>query len=359
LIASGGHPDSPGYELSLTDFLNWEMSTGDRFAAISWHEDGTTVGTSPASPGAGMASVPLPGGYRDYWSPAAIASHVLQAKALLAKYPALSGTQIFVNEYGPTYAANIPGWMVGDFDALESSGADEGMLTCVDGDACTSLLDGMFGFDGSPQMPYWVMKAYSDMTGSRLNTTSSGSNVYTLASRNDSTKTIEALIGRADDCFGGDQCPQFHAVSDSPITLSLSVAIPWNVNAVDVSLRAFPDSASNSIGYNDVPYPPQPTVIRGLAVANDAVSLSIPSVDDGDALYLTVTPSTESPSTDAPGGPGAFTGPVVIAPGGIGTNHAVPGARAARFRKHRRRRHHPRHSHHHPRHHRHARVWTG
>ncbi len=361
LIASGGHPDSPGYELSLTDFLNWEMSTGDRFAAISWHEDGTTVQSSPASPGSGMASMPLPGGYRDYWSPAAIASHVLAAKALLAQYPALSGTQIFVNEYGPTYAVNVPGWMVGDFQALETSGADEGMITCVTSDACGSLLDGLIGFDGTPQMPYWVMKAYSDMTGSRLSTTSSGSNVYTLASRDDSTQTIEALIGRADDCFGGDQCPEFHAISDPPVTLSLSVAIPWGLKSVDVTLRAFPDSASNSIGHNDVPSAPKLTVVRGASVVNGQVDLTIPSVDDGEALYLTITPSSTSPSTDAPGGPGTFVSPVVIAPGGINGNYPVPGATAARSRRHNKHRHHHHHRnhHHHPHPHRHVRVWTG
>ena len=292
LVTSGANPDTPGYELSLTDFLNWEMTTGDRFAAISWHEDGTTVDASPVAPAPGMATVPLPGGLRDVWSPTAIGSHVSQAKALLAQYPALSGTKIFVNEYGPTYGANIPGWMVGAFQALETAGADQGMLTCATGSGCSTLLDGLIGLDGSPQMPYWVMLAYSQMTGSRVGTSASGTNLYTLATRVDSSQTIEALIGRADDCAGGDQCPQFHSVSAAPVTLSLSVAIPWPLKSVDVSIQALPDTASNAIGLNDVPTAPQPTVIRGVAVGGGKVNVSVPTVYDGDALYVTVSPST-------------------------------------------------------------------
>lgn len=300
LATSGGNPDTPGYELSLTDFLNWEMTTGDRFAAISWHEDGTTVGASPASPGPGLASVALPGGYRDFWSPTAIATHVKAAKTLLAGYPALAGTKVFVNEYGPTFADNIPGWMVGDFQALETAGADQGMLTCPTGAGCDTLLDGLIGADGSPQMPYWVMNAYSQMTGSLVGASSSGSNLYTLATRVDTSQTVEALVGRADDCFGGTQCPQFHASQASPVNLSLSVAIPWALKSVNVSVQTFSDSATNPIGLNDVPNTPATTVISGVAVKNGIARFTIPAVDDGDALYLTVSPAASTSSSALP-----------------------------------------------------------
>jgi hypothetical protein len=333
------------------------MTTGDRFAAISWHEDGTTVGTSPTSLGTGLATLPLPGGSRDYWSPDAIGNHIRQAKALLAEYPALSGTQVFVNEYGPTYAVNVPGWMVGDIQALETAGADQGMITCATGDGCNSLLDGLLGFDGSPQMPYWVMLAYSQMTGARVDSSASGTNLYTLATRVDSSHTIEALIGRADDCFGGDQCPQLHSVSASPVKLSLSVAVPWALKTVNVTVQAFPNTASSPIGQNDVASAPQPTLIRGVAVSNGKVSLSIPSVYDGDALYVTISPGTSSPGTPTgvPGGPGTFVPPAPSAggsPGNIRGGFGSQGATAARAGTHRRR-------HHHRRRHRHRRSWTG
>ena len=36
---------------------------------------------------------------------------------------------------------------------------------------------------------------------------------------------VQALIGRADDCWGGQQCPQFHASTDGPVQLSLSALV--------------------------------------------------------------------------------------------------------------------------------------
>lgn len=290
LVDSGGQANTPGYDLSLTDFLNWEMKTGVRFAAISWHEDGTTVDAAGA-PIWGQPSLPVPGGSRDYWSPAAIANHVSQAKALIASYPALSGTQVFVNEYGPPYAANVPGWMVGDFAALEGAGANEGMLTCVTGSACSNLMDGLIGSDGAPQMPYWVMRAYSQMSGQRVQISASGSNFYVLATRLDSQQTMEALIGRADDCWGGQQCPQFHAPSDGPVQLSLSVTIPWSLKTVNVAVGPLRNSATNQIGSSDVPTAPTPVSMTSLAVHNGAVTVPVGSANDGDAFYVTVTPT--------------------------------------------------------------------
>lgn len=295
VTTSADEPNQSGYQLSLSDFLKYEVSTGDRFAAIAWHEDGTTVPAAPSSSTAmaeDLPSEPDPGGQRDYWSPAAIGEHVAEAKALISQYPSLAGTKVFVNEYGPTYAINVPGWMVGDFAALEDSGADEGMMTCVDGAACSNLLDGLIGTDGSPQMPYWVMKAYSDMSGSRLATTSSGSNLYVLATRPSDGRSIEALIGRADDCWGGEQCPQFHSSADSRVGLSVNVAVPWSTNRVGATVQALPDDASAPIGSNDVATSPSTRTLSGLVVRSGTATIPLAAVGDGEALYVTVEPET-------------------------------------------------------------------
>jgi len=299
LTRSAGHPDAPGWDLSLTDVLNWEMSTGVRFAAIGYHEDAETVDAAPgSSPGPWLPTEPVPGGYRDYWSPASIATHIHAAKALLSAYPALAGTQIFVNEYGPPYAANIPGWMIGDFSALEGAGADQGMLTCTTASACNNLLDGLIGWDGAPQMPYWVMLDYSRMGGARLQSSASGSNLYALAVLAPAGDRIQALIGRADDCWGG-QCPQFWTSPSPAVGVSVSVAVPWAVGAVDVTVQRLPDSATHAIGYNDVPSAPAATTIGQVAVKNGRAQVAIPAVGDGDGLYLTVTPSATSSSATA------------------------------------------------------------
>lgn len=300
LISSGQHPDEAGYDLSLTDFLNWEMRSGARFAAISWHEDGTTVDAPSTNLAPGVPTLPLPGGFRDGWSPAAMATHVQQAKTLIANYPALARTQVFVNEYGPTYAANVPGWMVGDFASLESAGADQAMLTCVNGDACGSLLDGLIGHDGAPQMPYWVMLAYSQMSGQRLPVQTSGSNLYALATRDNSSHTVQALIGRADACWGGEQCPQFQAVDHGQASVSVSLPGPWPASSVNVTVTPLRDTASQGVGDNDVASQPGATTLRNLAVINGSVTVPLTAVANGDAFSLAATTSTAAaPSSPA------------------------------------------------------------
>ena len=289
LIAKSAQTGTPGYWLSLRDFLNWEMSTGVRFAAISWHEDGTTVGASPAASARQAFAEPLPGGYRDYWSPAAIALHVSQAKALIGSYPALRGTQVFVNEYGPSYAANVPGWIVGDISALEGARASQGMLTCVTNSACINLFDGLIGGDGAPQMPYWVMRAYAAMSGQRLWTSASGSNLYALASR--TGDTTEALVGRADDCWGGVQCPQFHSSADGPVRLLLTVAVPPGAKAVRVRVEPLRNSASSAVGSNDVPAAPPARVLARVRVHRGRATIPLGEPGDGDAYDVTVSPA--------------------------------------------------------------------
>jgi hypothetical protein len=294
LVTSAGDGNQAGNELSLTDFLNWEMTSGVRMAAISWHEDGTTVDASDTSPGPGLPSEPLPGGLRDSWSPYAIAAHVSEAKALIASYPALSQTQVFVNEYGPTYSINVPGWMVGDISALEESGANQAMMTCVDGAACSNLLDGLIGSDGTPQMPYWVMSAYSQMSGDMLATSASGSNLYTLATREPGSQTVQALIGRADDCWGGQQCPQFHASSDGPVELSLKAAVPGSASSANVTIEPLLDSATGQIGANDVPTAPAAVTLTDVPVNAGTVTVPVGSANDGDAFFVVITPNVGS-----------------------------------------------------------------
>lgn len=351
LIASAGDGDQPGDELSLTDFLNWEISSGVRMAAISWHEDGTTVDASDVSPGPGMPTEPDPGGFRDYWSPDAIATHVSQAKALIASYPALSQTQVFVNEYGPTYSINVPGWMVGDFAALEQSGADQGMMTCVDGAACHDLLDGLIGSDGTPQMPYWVTSAYSQMSGDRLATSASGSNLYTLATRVTGSQTVQALIGRADDCWGGQQCPQFHGASDAPAALTLTAALPGSASSANVTFEPLPDSATGQVGANDVPAAPAPIALDDVPVHSGIVTVPLGAVDDGDAFYVTITPNTGTSSGGSTSS-GTSAPPVTSASPGTSTSSTAPAAKKPQRRiarpapkKHRKRRRRPSRAH--------------
>ena len=112
--------------------------------------------------------------------------------------------------------------------------------------------------------------------------------MYALATRVPATRTVQLLIGRADDCWGETQCPQFHAPSAGPAALSVSVAVPWRVDEARITLQAFRDDARNPIGENDIAGPP-PVVSRTLRVSRGRVLISIPQAGDGDAFYATVS----------------------------------------------------------------------
>lgn len=289
LDVSPGLPNADGYMLDLPDFLAWEMATGRRFAAISWHEDGSSVLSLPLGLGAIGPPQPVPGGLRDAWSPAAIGAHVEQARALLATYPQLRGTELFVNEYGPPWAINIPGWIVGDIAELEATRAGEAMMTCATGTACSTLLDGLIGWDGRPQMPYWVMRAYAGMQGTRVTSASSASNLYVLATRVRRTRATEILLGRADDCDTDAQCPQFRASTARRARVTVSVPVPRGIRRVVVAVEALPDDAVHPIGENDAAAPRRRA--RTERVRHGDVAVTLPSFGDGDAAYVTVIPA--------------------------------------------------------------------
>ncbi len=173
------------------------------------------------------------------------------------------------------------------------------MLTCPTDAACNSLLDGLIGTDGSPQMPYWVMMDYSRETGARLQTAASGSNWYMLGTRVAGANTIEALIGRADDCFGGLQCPQTQPSTHSAARASLAVAVPWRASDVDVNVQRLSNSARNPIGSNDVATAPGSTT-ETVPVTGGVAHVVVRRVADGDALYVTLTRDRRRNKTGTP-----------------------------------------------------------
>lgn len=289
LDVSPGLPSTYGYMLDLPDFLDWEVASGRRFAAVSWHEDGSSVLSLPPQLGAIGPPQPVPGDLRDAWSPAAIGDHIREARALMSRYPQLQGTKVFVNEYGPPWAINIPGWIVGDVAEIEAARADEAMMTCATDTACATLLDGLIGWDGHPQMPYWVMRAYGSMRGSRLRSTTAASNLYVLATRVPRSDATEILLGRADDCYTDAQCPQFQASTAPAVRLAVRISVAKGVHRVIVSTETFPDDARRPIGDNDSAAPRVRR--RTERVSRGRVEVALSSFGDGAAAYLTVTPA--------------------------------------------------------------------
>jgi hypothetical protein len=183
---------------------------------------------------------------------------------------------------------------------------DQGNLTCADDGACVSLMDGLFTSDGTPQMPYWVMKDYSQMTGERLNTSSSGTNITALATKTDSAQQVQMLVGRHDECGppprpwlnGGvsePTCPSFQAPKDSAVSASVRVAEPYALSQVKATVAPLPNSATQPDGSDPVPSAPSATEMT-LSVSNGTVTIPLSNVGDGDAFSITLTPPLPGPA---------------------------------------------------------------
>jgi hypothetical protein len=68
----------------------------------------------------------------------------------------------------------------------------------------------------------------------------------------------------------------------------VSVAVPWRVKEVRITLQAFRDDARNPVGQNDVAIPP-PVASLTVPISRGRALILIPQAGDGDAFYATVT----------------------------------------------------------------------
>ena len=283
----GASGNSPGNDLDIATFANFAKTNNLNFAAVTYHDEG-----EPPPPD-------WPNGPRPNYTPAALGADVAKIRSTLAS-AGLSGTQVFVNEYGPTFAVLEPGWTVGSFASLEEAGVDQANLTCADEAACNNLMDGLFTSNGTPQMPYWVMKSYSQLTGERLTTSGSGSNITALATKTDSAQRVQLLVGRHDECgppprpwqSGGISnvtCPNFQAPKDSAVSTSVRVTEPYALSGVKATVTALPNSATQPDGSDPVPNAPASSTMM-LSVTNGTVIVPLSNVGDGGAFSITIAP---------------------------------------------------------------------
>jgi hypothetical protein len=280
--------NSPGSNLDLNTFADFAQSNNLQFAAITYHDNGIF-------PPPGTVGI-----QRNSFTPEQIAANVATAKQVLAQHPLLVGTQVFVNEYGLAPAIHVPGWIVGSMAALESSAPGQANIECPLAQDCWQLGDGLLGYSGAPQMGYWVVKDYSQLSGTRVATSSTGSNISAVATRDDTNQTVQVLLGRHDECgspprlhFGAPlpsyTCPQFQSPRDPAVQVTAKVTVPYPVTKAKVTINRLPDSGLNSDGNNDVPSAPAPTVLT-LPVSNGVVIIGPGWFGDGDAVDLTVAP---------------------------------------------------------------------
>ncbi len=284
----GANGNSSGNDLDINTFAQFATANNLNFAAVTYHDIG-----APPPPD-------WPNGPRPNYTPAALGNDVNAIRSTLAA-DGLSGTRVFVNEYGPTFAMLEPGWSVGSFASLEGVGVDQANLACPSAAECNNLMDGLFTANGTPQMPYWVMKDYSQMTGERLATSGSGSNITALATKTDSARQVQLLVGRHDECgppprpwqSGGISsvtCPNFQSPKNAAVSASVNVTEPYALSRVRATVAPLPNSAMQPDGSDPVPSAPASSVTT-LRVTNGSVTVPLSNVGDGGAFSITIAPA--------------------------------------------------------------------
>jgi hypothetical protein len=250
-----------------------------QLAAVTWHEIDNDLGVQP----------------RDFNRlPEIIEDDVAEARRLIAERPALGNPEVWINEYGHPMDYAIPGWALGDIAAIERASVDRAGRTCwpeqVPGaaaydDCATPTLDGLMALDGStPRADYWVYATYARMTGQVVTTASSDAAVAVLATRDDASAHVVAMVGRDVSCLPGVNlsCTQADAITVRPVAVSVAVQVPWSGPAAQVSMAL--------VSPTWAPVPAPTTIFQGLfPIAKGVVNLTLPAVADGEVYLLTLS----------------------------------------------------------------------
>jgi hypothetical protein len=284
------------------------------FAGYSFHvlNDGATCESIPI---AGCPAYP-------FFSPTLVADRVNRLRNLLAQYPALLPAQIEVNEFDsanrPSQPALqvsnqlIPGWQAGYIASFERSNVDFAGLGCWyqyystllglgwnTYDQCLKGLDGLLA-DGNnpvnpnsadynlqPQAIFWVYSFYSEMTGVRIATSSATTDLSAFATRDDSTSTLKALVGRHKRCSVDTARDPTCPAGGDPADVTVQVSWPYPGTTIHYTVQQIPD-VGNGLGgpCTTLPSPNTGTA----AISGGIAKIPLPAVQDGDAYTLVLRP---------------------------------------------------------------------
>jgi hypothetical protein len=259
-----------GSPLDLPTFLDFSVSHGLRFDALSWHENGD--GTKPGD----------------------IVAHVAAARRLLQERPSLGQLPIFINEYGAQSTHLVPGWAVGYIAALEAANVDQANRSCWSlpnngGSECFGpTLDGLLTTDGAqPLGVYWVAVSYAGMAGRKLPVTTTSASLTGFATRQPATGAISLLLGRHVSCVAqtNPYCRQSPSatpgLATALVTIKVGSQTPFKLTADQI-----PDLPA--------PYPTLAHLGGGVIkpAADGTISFPLPGFADGEAYFITLEPSS-------------------------------------------------------------------
>lgn len=214
--------------------------------------------------------------WHEFNAPELLPAHVSSIKSFMMQNPALctpTCPQIHINEYAPQEEYLVPGYNVGWLYYLQKAGVDQANRACWgSGSDCWEGFDGVLMPDNlTPRPPYWVYKAYADMTHPRLSAQSSVEQTVAIASKE--SGAINILAGK----YGHDGAAG---------TVNIHINnLPSSVTSVRVEITRIPYSKSTeALALPTLPAPQTETI----AVNNKSLLMSLPHFADGEAYSITV-----------------------------------------------------------------------
>jgi hypothetical protein len=243
-------------ERFLKAFLRFVADHNLRLDAISWHE---------------------------FHAPESLPEHTREIREFFRSKPALCNPvcpEIHINEYASDAQHLVPGFSVGWLYYLEQARVDHANRGCWDvakgGSTCWTGFNGMLMPDNAtPNVLYWVYKAYAELNRTRIASESSTSRTIALASKDAGRKEIRLLAGRF-----GQKGPGGH------------VTIEVRDFRFDSSARAeiirIP-SAGNAMRAAPAQPAPKSQVI---AAPGGIVTIVLDDFQDGDAYSIVLRPAS-------------------------------------------------------------------
>jgi hypothetical protein len=256
--------------LDLTTFLDFANAHNMRLDAIAWHE---------AAANHLSAFDKLPD---------SIANHVDRIRNELFRWPNIGKPKIFVEEYGTTPGMSLPGWRVAYLAALENSGVDAGDASCWpldnnDPAGCANpTLGGLLDKDEkTPRASYWVHRAYADMRGTRLDTSSSLPSLSGFAVSQGQNGPWQILLGRHQSCTSptNSLCDEPASAVPAPVPVSVAIRVGGPDRALTLAVQRIPDATGSM---PDAP----PTSSQQVVVTGGVVRFATPPFADGEAYVL-------------------------------------------------------------------------
>lgn len=266
-----GLPGIPG----IIDFLvDLDSIYGVRFDAIAWHENGGAFAGGPRPENLYFNALWL----RD---------------TIEALFPPEYTPEYHVNEFNGTQEHLSPGFSAGYLFYIEAAQIDAAMRACwniysVDSTTgpyawtdCWAGLNGMFMRDGTtPLATFWVHHAYAQMEGDQvLATNISTWQTTCLASLNDSTESINMLIGR------------YYHFDTVDVGLRV-IDFPWDYPRALVTIKRIPhreELYTNPPLAIGMPNGPELISSQNVDVVDSSVYFILDDYAEGDAYIVSVS----------------------------------------------------------------------